>query len=312
MRRFQNILYVTRGTADETDALKHALSQARANSASLCAFVVGPPLPKKLAELEASYEASLAERMNASIASAQSALAMQPDEVKVAVEVDCGDTPAVRIVRRVLRGAHDLLIKVAEVDERDSSVRALDMQLLRTCPCPVWLSRPISRARADVRVAVAVDPMSAEPASQDLAIQLLQLSRVLADSYSGELSIVSAWDFEFEDYLRHSPWARMSDEAISDNVLTAERDHQTALDELIARAGLDGRLSLHRPRGRPDQAIPQAVDELGIDILVMGTLARTGIPGFVIGNTAENTARQVRCSLIAVKPNGFVSPIKAY
>lgn len=312
MRRFQNILYVTRGTADETDALKQALGQARASSASLCAFVVGPALPKKLAEYESSYEASLAERMKASIESTQTALKIRPDEMKAAVEVECGDTPAVRIVRRVLRGAHDLLIKEAEVEGRDAGVRALDMQLLRACPCPVWLSRPISHSRSDIRVAVAVDPMSAEPASQDLAIQLLQLSRVLADSYSGELSIVSAWDFQFEEYLRHSPWARMSDEAISDNVLTAQRDHQTALDELIAKAGLGGRFSVHRPRGEADQAIGQAVDELGIDILVMGTVARTGIPGFVIGNTAENTVRQVRCSLIAVKPNGFVSPIKAY
>lgn len=44
----------------------------------------------------------------------------------------------------------------------------------------------------------------------------------------------------------------------------------------------------------------------------MGTVARTGIPGFIIGNTAENTLREIRCSLLALKPNGFVSPVKAY
>jgi universal stress protein E len=36
------------------------------------------------------------------------------------------------------------------------------------------------------------------------------------------------------------------------------------------------------------------------------------IAGFVIGNTAENVLRELRCSLLALKPNGFVSPVRAY
>jgi nucleotide-binding universal stress UspA family protein len=49
-----------------------------------------------------------------------------------------------------------------------------------------------------------------------------------------------------------------------------------------------------------------------IDILVMGTVARTGIAGFIIGNTAENILQTVTCSLLARKPNGFISPVQAY
>lgn len=52
------------------------------------------------------------------------------------------------------------------------------------------------------------------------------------------------------------------------------------------------------------------VTQENIDILVMGTLARTGIAGFVIGNTAENIVQSIECSLVALKPEGFVSPIK--
>lgn len=44
----------------------------------------------------------------------------------------------------------------------------------------------------------------------------------------------------------------------------------------------------------------------------MGTVARTGIPGFIIGNTAENILQKIDCSLLALKPLGFVSPVKAY
>ena len=62
----------------------------------------------------------------------------------------------------------------------------------------------------------------------------------------------------------------------------------------------------------PDEVIPQFITENDIDILVMGTVGRSGIPGFVIGNTAENVLQNLNCSLIAIKPNGFMTPIKAY
>ena len=41
----------------------------------------------------------------------------------------------------------------------------------------------------------------------------------------------------------------------------------------------------------------------------MGTVCRTGIAGFFIGNTAEKTLQQVDCSVLMVKPEGFVSPV---
>jgi len=41
----------------------------------------------------------------------------------------------------------------------------------------------------------------------------------------------------------------------------------------------------------------------------MGTVARTGIPGLIIGNTAESILSDIDCSLLAVKPEGFVTPI---
>ena len=41
----------------------------------------------------------------------------------------------------------------------------------------------------------------------------------------------------------------------------------------------------------------------------MGTVSRTGIAGLIIGNTAETILRSVRCSVLAVKPEGFVSPV---
>ena len=43
--------------------------------------------------------------------------------------------------------------------------------------------------------------------------------------------------------------------------------------------------------------------------IVMGTVCRTGIPGFFIGNTAEYVLSRVHCSVLTMKPAGFVSPV---
>jgi nucleotide-binding universal stress UspA family protein len=41
----------------------------------------------------------------------------------------------------------------------------------------------------------------------------------------------------------------------------------------------------------------------------MGTIARTGISGFIMGNTAETILNRLDCSVLAIKPPGFETPI---
>ena len=41
----------------------------------------------------------------------------------------------------------------------------------------------------------------------------------------------------------------------------------------------------------------------------MGTVARTGVPGFIMGNTAETMLQQIDCWVLAVKPEGFLTPV---
>ncbi len=56
--------------------------------------------------------------------------------------------------------------------------------------------------------------------------------------------------------------------------------------------------------------IPELADELDADLVVMGTVGRTGIAGLLIGNTAETILERIGCSVLAIKPSGFRSPIE--
>ena len=66
---------------------------------------------------------------------------------------------------------------------------------------------------------------------------------------------------------------------------------------------------LHMPRGMPQRVIVELVDQHNVDLIVMGTVSRTGIPGLIIGNAAETVLSVVRCGVLTVKPEGFVSPV---
>lgn len=312
MQSFRHILFVSRGARDETEALKQALSLARNNSAALTATIVCPAWPDTMAAYKDRFMASLREEMEHLIDGVRSSLKLDRNGVPVTIHVDSGSTPVVRVVRRVIREAHDLVVKDAEPTEKQTGFEAFDMDLLRKCPCPVWLCRPIARRRNEIRVGVAIDPQSQEPAGHDLSLRLLTLARSLADTCSGELEIISCWDFEYEGYLSHSPWGRVPEDEVQQAVAEARDKHHDALEALVEESAIGGTCRVHHFRGQPDKAIPSRVEELGVDILVMGTVARTGIAGFFIGNTAESVLQEIRCSLLALKPPGFTSPVKAY
>lgn len=313
MRHYHNPLYVSHGTADETEGLKQALSLARNNNAPLSVLIVCPEFPDDFPDYRKKYEESLIAQVEQSIGLTKDALQLEDGTVDISIELASDKTPSTRIIQHVLQHGHDLLIKEAEPrDGEGGGFKAIDMDLLRKSPCALWLCRPIAQSRQNIQVAVAIDPESIEQAAEDLSKRMLELSRSLADSCSGELHIVSCWDYEFESYLKNSVLVTVTDEEIAESVLAMQYKHRTALDRLVKASGISGSHKVHHVRGNAEQAIPAFVKDEKMDILVMGTVARTGIPGFIIGNTAENIVQNLSCSLMALKPKGFVSPVKAY
>ncbi len=81
--------------------------------------------------------------------------------------------------------------------------------------------------------------------------------------------------------------------------------YRKPLERLLDRYVLDNdKHQIHLVRGDPGILLPKMVEEKQIDLIVMGTVVRTGIPGLFIGCTAESVLRQVNCALLTVKPGG--------
>ena len=84
------------------------------------------------------------------------------------------------------------------------------------------------------------------------------------------------------------------------------RGRPTPSDEYVFPTREDAeRWRVHVVAGPPVDVIPATIARLHADTLVIGSVARSGISGAVMGNTAERLTDTVSCSVIVVKPPDF-------
>jgi nucleotide-binding universal stress UspA family protein len=65
----------------------------------------------------------------------------------------------------------------------------------------------------------------------------------------------------------------------------------------------------HVKWGDPASAVLHVAVDRMADLLVLGSVGRTGLAGVLLGNTAERVLREVNRSLLVVKPEGFRCPV---
>jgi nucleotide-binding universal stress UspA family protein len=322
MKSFNSILYVVENPAAESSAaVARAVSLARNNQARLTVLHVAEqprlgPFVGSIAieDLRSRLRQQATERLSDLLRSAGS----EPDNV---VDVRFG-TVFVEIIREVLRNRHDLVIKtVGEGGAHSFLFGGTDQHLLRKCPCPVWIMVGETSANyQQILAAVDFDPWGEgdeENSVEDaLNRQIIGLAASLAASDFAQLHVVHAWE-SISDSMVLVFGSKFSDEEAATHRDHEWREHQSRLDALDNR--MRGQISseahgylaprFHLRKGSPRDVIPALANELKADLVVMGTVSRTGIPGLLIGNTAEVILNNLECSVLAVKPAGFVTPV---
>ncbi|WJG07619.1 universal stress protein [Aliiglaciecola sp. LCG003] len=230
----------------------------------------------------------------------------------------------VETVRSVIKNQYDLVIKCADdVDWLEQLFGSDDMHLLRKCPCPVLMLKPSQKETfknilATVDINDEFDDLDEYRVQDNLNKKVLDYSAIFAASELSELHIGGAWEAYGEDFLRHGAFSHLSDDKVDFYTEQTRRECTENMDLLIANMkstlGDDSvkylQPKVHLVKGKPAKEIPQMAKKYAIDLVIMGTVARTGIPGFVIGNTAESILQQVKCSILAIKPDGFISPVE--
>ena len=315
MDHFRNILFV----ADDQSAYERALDRVCALAESAAAkvtlidtidsggardlsrfFPIAPGVgPKEVASKVINVRRNRLEAR---------ADALRAHGIDVTTHVLIG-TPFIEVIRQVLRGGHDLVIKGAHRSGGRAFFPGADMHLLRKCPCPVWILNATAAPTCQ-RILVAVDPQEDDPTRDDLNHRIMTLGTTLARQDGAKLDVVNVWHLREEASLRHG-LAKIPEADVNAMVAKEKSDSEALLQALVAQySDFDDIMRVLHIKGVAEDVIPEHVAAEGIDTIVMGSLARTGVAGLFIGNTAETILNHVTCSVLTVKADGFVSPVE--
>jgi nucleotide-binding universal stress UspA family protein len=306
MKRFKKILLIHDRAARGRKALGRAVDLASRNAARLTlAEVIEPPGGKPRTQTTSAGEVDLMDVIISDRATALAAhvAAMDAGDARLESRVLVG-TPYLAIIQEVLRGGHDLAMITAEGQGglRDHLFGSTSRHLLRKCPCPVWVVRP-SRRRQGLRVLAAVNPAEEHPSGHELDRRILAMASSLAAMYHGDLDVVHAWHaVPRSSRVTSRSLARWNAELMAG----AEERLRSLLNDVDLA---DPPPRLHLPGGPPGLKIAEVAAARRCDVVVMGTLSRSGLTGLLIGNTCETVLQHLDASVLAVKPEGFVSPL---
>lgn len=306
MHRFKNILLYA-GTKRNESAVCRAVELAIENSAKLTMLDVIPHIPKAVGMLTHIAEPSELERLVArDHRNRLLELASEYSDTGVDVDVVVGNgKPAVEIVRQVIKGQHDLVIKTADGNlDRGHFFSGIAQSLMRTCPCPVWVLKPDIHGQFN-RVLAAVDMEDDDEAHTEMNYRIAEFAHGIATRENSELHFITACDLWMESALRR----RAGDDEIDDMLTERLNQVREKLEQFLMQIDVDmERTQLHVPHGAPSDMIHDVATSIQADLIVLGTVCRTGIAGFLIGNTAEQLLTRLGCSVLALKPRGFQYP----
>ena len=320
MKRFKNILMVCDDQGLHDAMIGRAIWLAKANGArvTLVDVIDAAPgdLTRKLAALPGirsyDFEHEVLELHRARLAEVGGAFRAEKIDT---TELVLQGTPFLEIIKQVLRDGHDLVLK--GIDRPQTSnffFSSTHLHLLRKCPCPVWVIKK-SRRRQYARVLAAVDPDPADAGRDALNHLIMDLATSLSATDGSELHVLNAWGFDEESTLRHSAFIKIPTEDL-DTLIEAERQKSEAMLSRLLRDYPEDDTEratarqVHLIKGNAEEEIPAFARKRRVELIIMGTVARTGISGLFIGNTAESVLNQIECSILAVKPPGFETPVR--
>lgn len=325
MQRFKNILCVIERGQVSKPALERAAALADSNQANLTVIGVIPRVPAGIGmpdggPISRDLQTAMVREREALM---ESLIKPYRKHLNIQHRVLLGIS-FLEVIREVLRNHHDLVIKCPESPSwLDRFFSGDDMHLLRKCPCPVWFVKPqVPKTFQRILAAVDVDgdyPQRESETRQGLNVRILEMAASLAIADSAELHVVYAWDSMSELVSRFALSSEFSDERLAANIEQERLQKQQNLDELISSIKIKSHAAqvildylnpvIHLLKGSARQGIPALAKTLQVDCIVMGTVARTGIYGFFMGNTAETILEQIDCSVLAIKPLEFVTPV---
>jgi nucleotide-binding universal stress UspA family protein len=215
----------------------------------------------------------------------------------------------VTIIEEVMRNPYDLVMLTARDRTQIAKVmfECPSRDLFLHCPCALWIFKSKKQCTTK-RVVAALGGEGGHVECNGLNAKILKAAAAVAQGFGSELHIVHAMQLYGGKGIKKGGGLRTDlvdvmerlREDIARQCEPIMRDYKLKLDP--------GRI--HLLVGKPVEVVPQFASDERMNLVVMGTAARTGLPSLIHANAAEAVLQQVDCGLLVVKPDDFVSMVE--
>ncbi len=173
-----------------------------------------------------------------------------------------------------------------------------DWKLLRYCPGPVLMVKT-DKPWADGTILAAVDVGNADGEHRTLHASIINHAYEIAGLAKASLHVISA---------HPSPMLSAADPVFQLKE-TIEARYREQCKAFQAEYDFSDE-QLHIEEGPADVLIPFMAHKLNAAVTVIGTVARTGLSGALIGNTAEVVLDTLESDVLVLKPDAIIAHLE--
>ncbi|MCP5417577.1 MAG: cation:proton antiporter [Chromatiaceae bacterium] len=318
-RLYQQILLVLTPGADEPALINYAAALAVDNRAGLTVAEIlaesatsneeGISSPDELEEQMTEERRGRLEKLTLAVRAG----------VSISTKVLVGRVHE-QIIREVVSGGHDLVLKPAEGSKRlkQRLFGDNDTRLMKDSPCPVLLIRTIPSPPYRHRRICAALYQDEKPGGQRddrklINRRILEHAGWLANVQFAEFHVIHAWEAYGEQDLQSgfSPFQFDAENYVAQE----QKRNREALETMLAQLRESRNTAMapvfnpvcHMIKGSHRDAIISKAIELEADLVVVGSEKSSGITSLIVDSTATTIARQLSCSVMMVKPADAVA-----
>ncbi|WP_022940500.1 universal stress protein UspE [Psychromonas hadalis] len=309
MLKYQNILVFIDPTQESQPALARATEIAKKQQGStITLFLCCYDLSYEMTSLSSSDERQAMQRIVIKENQAWlDALAVPYQEQGVTINsrVIWHNRPFQAAIIEVLKNNHDLVVKATHPHSKLSAIffTPTDWNLLRKCPVPLLLVKHHNWPE-NGNILCAIDCKSMQDEEHHLLNQqILNEAKAMATIINAKTHIVNAYPSPPMNIMLELP--EFDPINYEDGL---KKFHQKSLQE-YAQKNQIAENEIHLVQGLPEDVISTVATEIDAQLVILGTVGRSGLTATLLGHTAEQVIDQLDCDLLALKPTGFISPI---
>lgn len=214
------------------------------------------------------------------------------DELNVTLQIVVTSDLAEWTKQHCQTNAIDLVIKTGHRSET-LFYKPTDWQLLRKLDCPLMIVSD-RKWRAKPSILAALDAGDQNPRQRQIDLDVLGIANHWAQVKGSQLHAV---------YTMEVPTAKVELDIIEIEQFEREKapEAKRLLDQRVQLSNIEG-IESKVEFGSPEKRIASYANRIKADLVVLGSVGRTGLNGLLLGNTAEKVLHNLRTDTLIIKP----------